>query len=396
MLGHLHSLGIRRFLADLTISARTSLTSSALVLATVLFVGACSKPEPAAKLELPRPVLIHIAKSTDGLTQPSLSLPAETRARIETRYGFRVGGKVSQRLVAVGDKVAAGQLIAKLDPQDLAPAISAQQAQINATKTEISLAQADLTRAKDLRDKNFVSQSQVDRQQAVLDGAKARLGANEAQLKQALNGAEFQFLRAEKPGVVLAVEAEVGQVVAAGQAVIRVAQDGPRDIVVNVPETSLKQAASSSAWSVQIPSTGNQAFSATLREISPIADPASRTYTLKLSLNGQYAVPLGATAVVQPLVLPVTQGAQAATVTPAVFMVPINALYSKDGKPNVWLVDSSGASAGNKEGVVRLVPVATGGLTDDSVRITSGIKNGDKVVIAGANLLIAGQKVKLP
>jgi membrane fusion protein, multidrug efflux system len=362
-----------------------------LVLALTMLLSACTKPEPVAKLELPRPVLIHVAKSSETAGQQGMSLPAETRARVETRYSFRVGGKISQRSVAVGDKVSAGQLIAKLDPQDLAPAITAQQAQVTATKTEISLAQADLTRAKDLRDKNFVSQAQVERQQAVLDGAKARLGANEAQLKQALNGAEFQFLRAEKSGVVLAVEAEVGQVVAAGQSVIRVAQDGPRDLVVNVPETSLKQATTSSAWNVQIPSLGNQTFSATLREVSPIADPASRTYTLKLSLDGQNAVPLGATALVQPIAQ-----AAGATATLPVYMVPINALYSKDGKPNVWVVDAPSAGANSKEGVVRLVPVATGGLTDDSVRITAGLKNGDKVVVAGANLLVAGQKVKLP
>jgi membrane fusion protein, multidrug efflux system len=362
-----------------------------LVLALTVFLAACTKPEPVAKLELPRPVLIHVAKNSETAGQQGMSLPAETRARVETRYSFRVGGKISQRSLAVGDKVSAGQLIAKLDPQDLAPAITAQQAQVTATKTEISLAQADLTRAKDLRDKNFVSQAQVERQQAVLDGAKARLGANEAQLKQALNGAEFQFLRAEKSGIVLAVEAEVGQVVAAGQSVIRVAQDGPRDLVVNVPETSLKQATTSSAWNVQIPSLGNQTFSATLREVSPIADPASRTYAVKLSLDGQNAVPLGATALVQPI--PQAAGATAA---PAVYMVPINALYSKDGKPNVWVVDAPSAGANSKEGVVRLVPVATGGLTDDSVRITAGLKNGDKVVVAGANLLVAGQKVKLP
>ena len=365
-----------------------------LFVCTALVISGCSKKEPAAKVESPRPVLTMVVAASNG--GETLSLPAETRARIETRYGFRIAGKLSQRLVAVGDTVSAGQLLARLDPQDLAPAIAAQNAQLEGARTELKLAQLDLARTRDLREKNFVSQAQLDRQVAVTEGAQARLAAAQAQLKQAQNNTDFQALRADKAGIVTAVEAEVGQVVASGQSVVRVAQAGPRDIVVNVPEVDLALARSTQQWLAIIPSLGNTPLLASLREISPLADAASRTYLMKLTLIGQgsvvastdgnqvgiYALPLGLTAVVRPAPSGMAAGASAN------FNVPLSALYSKDGKPNVWVVDAASST-------VRLVPIKTAGYTDDAVRVTSGIKAGDKVVTAGANMLIPGQKVKV-
>jgi membrane fusion protein, multidrug efflux system len=245
-----------------------------------------------------------------------------------------------------------------------------------------------LQRTKDLRDKNFVSQAQVERQQAVTEGAQAKLLAAQAQLKQALNGADFQALKADKAGVVVSVEAEVGQVVAAGQTIYRIAQAGERDFFVNVPESQLQFARATQQWVGVIPALGAQPVNAVLRELSPMADAASRTYQMKLSIVGSTQFPLGLTAVVKPLAPSNTDVAAALS-----FVVPLTALYSKDGKPKVWLVDSAAQA---KEGAVRLVEVKTSGFTDDGVRISSGLKVGDKVVIAGANLLVSGQKVKLP
>jgi membrane fusion protein, multidrug efflux system len=369
-------------------SKNSAASLTVVTVAMLLTFGAagCAKKEVEAKVEPPRPVLIQVVKSVQA--GESFSLPAETRARIETRYGFRVAGKLSHRLVAVGDAVTAGQMMAKLDPQDLAPAIAAQQAQLNGAKVELKLAQADLQRTKDLRDKNFVSQAQVERQQAVTEGAQAKLLAAQAQLKQALNGADFQALKADKAGVVVSVEAEVGQVVAAGQTIYRIAQAGERDFFVNVPESQLQFARATQQWVGVIPALGAQPVNAVLRELSPMADAASRTYQMKLSIVGSTLLPLGLTAVVKPLAPSNTDVAAALS-----FVVPLTALYSKDGKPKVWLVDSAAQA---KEGAVRLVEVKTSGFTDDGVRISSGLKVGDKVVIAGANLLVAGQKVKLP
>jgi membrane fusion protein, multidrug efflux system len=358
-----------------------------ITLASLFSIGVvgCAKKEVEAKVEPPRPVLIQVVKATQSAD--SFSLPAETKARIETRYGFRVGGKLSQRLVAVGDQVTAGQVLARLDPQDLAPAIAAQQAQLDGAKIELKLALADLQRTKDLREKNFVSQANVERQQAVSEGAQAKLLAAQAQLKQALNGADFQSLKADRAGVVVSVEAEVGQVVAAGQAIYRIAQAGERDFLVNVPESQLQIARATQQWVGVIPAMGGLTVSAVFREISPIADAASRTYPMKLSVFGSNQLALGLTAVVRPFAPTSTDSSKGQN-----FVVPLSALYSKDGNPKVWLVDSPGQA---KEGTVRLVEVKTNGFTDNGARVVSGLKVGDKVVIAGANLLVAGQKVKL-
>jgi membrane fusion protein, multidrug efflux system len=368
-------------------TSKLALSSTLLLACVPLLMVGCSKKEIEAKVEPPRPVLIQVVKPNNSSS--GFSLPAETRARLEARYGFRVGGKVSQRLVAIGDSVVAGQVIAKLDPQDLAPAIAAQQAQVDGVRTELKLAQVDLQRTKELREKNFVAQAQVDRQQAVTDGAQAKLVAAQAQLKQALNGADFQTLKADKAGVVVSVEAEVGQVVASGQVIYRVAQSGDRDLVVNVPESQLQAARATEQWTGVIPAMGNQIVRATLREISPMADPASRTYTMKLSVVGANQLPLGLTAIVKPAGAGNAEQSDGTTI-----VIPLSALYSKDGNPKVWLVDAAAQSQG-KEGTVRLVEIKTGGFTDDGARVVAGLKAGDKVVIAGANLLVAGQKVKL-
>jgi membrane fusion protein, multidrug efflux system len=350
-----------------------------------LLLASCAKQAPPVKAESARPVLIQTIKA--DASQTVFSLPGETRARIETRYAFRLGGKVAQRLVAVGDSIAAGQVLAWLDSQDLAPVVATQVALLDGAKTELKLTIADFNRTKELREKNYVSQAQLDRAQALVDGAQAKLKAATAQLKQAQTSTEFQVLKAEKAGLVISVEAEVGQVVSAGQAIYRVAQSGDRDLYVNVPETSLELAKRTSRWVAIVPAQGSKPIEAVLREISPLADPASRTYPMRLTLvNSAANLPLGLSAVVQPAVSSESAAAS--------YQVPLSALYSKDGKTNVWLVDA--AASDPKLGTVRLVSVKTDGFLDDSVRITEGLKSGDKVVVAGANLLVVGQKVKLP
>jgi membrane fusion protein, multidrug efflux system len=354
-----------------------------------LLLASCAKQEPPVKAESARPVLIQSIKA--DASQSVFSLPGETRARIETRYAFRLGGKVAQRLVAVGDSIAAGQVLARLDGQDLAPVVATQVALLDGAKTELKLTIADFNRTKELREKNYVSQAQLDRAQALVDGAQAKLKAATAQLKQAQTSTEFQVLKAEKSGLVISVEAEVGQVVSAGQAIYRVAQSGDRDLYVNVPESSLELAKRTSRWLAIVPAQGSKPIEAVLREISPLADPASRTYPMRLTLvNSAANLPLGLSAVVQPAV----SSESASELANRSYQVPLSALYSKDGKTNVWLFDA--AASDPKIGTVRLVSVKTAGFLDDSVRITEGIKSGDKVVVAGANLLVAGQKVKLP
>jgi RND family efflux transporter MFP subunit len=352
------------------------------LLALGLSVAACSSKDPdpaaapAAKQEPLRPVRTHIVQAQELVG--ALSLPAEIRPRIETRYGFRLGGKVAQRFVSVGDKVAAGQTLARLDSTDLTPQVNAAQSSLDAAQVDARLAGIELNRLKDLRDKNFVSQSAVDRQQAVHDAARARVEAAQASLRQARNGLEFQVLKAESAGIVTAVEAEAGQVVAAGQSIVRVSRIGDIEALVNIPEPALAQARKVPQWQVVIPSLGQRPLEAKVREIAPVADPASRTFAARLTLQGNLAdVQWGMTAIAS---VPGVQTGQ--------FLVPLTALHTRDQQSRVWILDRATQT-------VREVKVTTAGFVGDSVRISDGLKAGDEVVTAGANLLIEGQKVKL-
>jgi len=348
----------------------------AAIAALCLLVG-CKGKEPEVKVEAPRPVRSVVAKVT--ASAGVLSLPGEIRPRIESRLGFRVGGKLLQRNVSVGDRVVPGQVLARLDPTDLAPALQAQQALLESARTDRDLAAVELDRLRSLKSQNYISQGSLDRQQATFDSAVSRLNAAQAQLRQARNAIDFQVMRADAAGVVTAVEAEVGQVVTAGQPVIRVAQTAEREVAVNIPEADLDDVRRVKAWSVLLPALDDRVIAAKIRELSPIADPASRTYAARLTLSGNLDdIALGMTALVQ-------SNAQGG---PSYIVLPLSALYSRDGKTQVWRIDMS-------KRTVEPVEVKTAGLLDDSVRIASGISAGDRIVTAGANLLLAGQSVRL-
>ena len=330
----------------------------------------------ARKAEPPRPVrFMQVAMSQVG----DISfLPGEVRPRFEQRYGFRIGGKIATRLVDVGQAVKAGQVLAVLDSQDVLPAISAQEAQVEVARSDFRLQQSELKRQQELRDKGFVSGAALERQSAAAEAAQARLLAAQSQLANARNGLDFQTLRADKAGVVVAVDAEAGSVVSAGQGVIRVAQLGEKEIAINVPERSVSLMRKASGFAVSIDALAHRTYAAKLRELSPAADPASRTYAARLSLvDADDALALGMSATVR-LEL---RAAQA-------IVVPNSALYTRDGTTRVWLVDRPGET-------VNPVAVTLGDSTNDGVTVVSGLKQGDLVVTAGANLLLPGQKVRL-
>lgn len=363
--------------AYLTAHLRARAVAAVFFAATLTACSQSSEPPVSkTKVEPIRPVRTVVV--APQAVSSALSLPADIRPRFDTRYGFRVGGKLATRSVSVGDRVSPGQIMARLDPTDLAPQVNAAQANLDATNTDAKLAQTELGRLKELREKNFISQSQVDRQQAVLDSARSRVESAQASLKQARNALDFQVLKADVNGIVIAIEAEAGQVVAAGQPVIRVARLGDLEANLSIPEPQLAAARKVSQWQVILPALRGRAVTGTLREVSPTADPASRTFTARLTLSGNLAdVNWGMTAIA------VAPGASASEL-----LVPIAALHTQNEEPKMWLLDRASAT-------VKGVKVTTGGFVGESVRVTSGIKPGDEVVTAGANLLIEGQKVKL-
>jgi len=306
------------------------------------------------------------------------SLAGEVRPRVEVRYGFRVGGRVVERKVEVGDRVEKGQLLARLDPQDLTPALDAQRAQQEALRTELALAKADLTRSEGLRAGNFVSEANVERQRATVEAAAARLQAAAAQVSQARNSVGYQLLKADGAGIVTAVDVEAGQVVALGQTVIRVAQSGDAEVAINVPEQELGRTRDAQAWTVTLAGLPGREWHATLRELSPAADPASRTYAARLALVGDTSdIALGMSATAMARFSPQTR-----------IQVPLTALHSREGQARVWIVDPV-------TGKVASRPVETGALLDDNVVVENGLAGGETIVTAGANLLREGQRVRL-
>jgi multidrug efflux system membrane fusion protein len=343
---------------------------------SLALVACAPKDEPIAKVDPPRPVRTMVVQP--AAAAQTVQLPGEVRPRVESRLGFRVGGKLASRSVSVGDRVRAGQELARLDPTDLAPALQAQQAQVAAARTERELAAVDLQRLRSLQARNYISQASLDRQQASHDAAASRLEAAEAQLRQARNAIDFQVLRADADGVVTAVEAEAGQVVSPGQPVIRVARGGELEVAIDIPEGGLALARSAREWVVTVPALGGRTLAGRVRELSPVADPASRTYPARIALSGDLAgVALGMTTVVRA-----TRAGEAG------FVVPLSALHSKDGTPRVWRVDPA-------RGTVEAVVVETAGLLDDAVRIRAGLSAGDRIVTAGANLLVPNQAVRV-
>jgi membrane fusion protein, multidrug efflux system len=362
---------------------------TAALTASLILLAACGgqgKPEAkgqaagASNTEVPRPV--RVIKMAAAAADDALILPAEVRPRHEQRLGFRVGGKIAKRLVEVGQVVKAGQSLAVMDAADVLPAIAAQRAQVEVARSDEALQVAELKRVSELRDKGFLSGAAYERQEALTQSASARHNAAKSQLAQVSNGLTFQTLKADRDGVVVGIDAEVGSVVAAGQTVVRVAQPGQIELAVSVPEraiAALQSAAKSAAPIVAFAdAVPGKLYSATLRELSPSADPASRTYAARLSVtNADSLLRWGMSATARwP-----TQGAP-------VMVVPNSALYTRDNTPKVWVVDPATQT-------VQPVPVTLGASRDEGVVVAQGLKGGELVVTAGSNLLQPGQKVRM-
>ena len=349
------------------------------VLASAAVLAACARPEPA-----PEPV-----RSVKLLTVGPSNLSAaseyagEVRARVESRLGFRVGGKLVERPAEVGQRVKAGQLLARLDAQDLALSGQAAQAAVTAALTQRDLARADLERFKGLLAQGFVSQAEIDRRQATLDAAEATLRQAQAQSSVQGNQTGYARLLADAPGVVTAVQAEAGQVVQAGGSVVVLAQDGERDVVIAVPEDRLAQVRPGTPARVRpwAQADGSVDLKATVREVAASADPATRTYQVKLALPAEATLPLGATAYVT-LDTPYTGQAAITLPTTAVMQ---SAEGDRSGSV-VWVFDEP-------SGTVQPRPVQVAGADGNRVVIANGLKPGDEVVAAGGHVLSAGQKV---
>lgn len=345
--------------------------ASLMVLSVAL--SACSKP--AGKTEDIRPVRVMVLASSDVDVNAEFS--GEVRARVESRLGFRVGGKIVSRKVDVGTLVKHGQVLMELDPQDLQLAQAQALAGLRAAETSRDLASAELKRYQELRAKNFVSQAVLDAKDSAFKAAQASVDSANAAYRGQTNQAGYANLVSDIDGVVTAVDAEVGQVVAPGTPVVRVAKAGEKEIVIGLPEDKVETLRHVPDVQVRLWADPGKSVAGTIREISPVADPSTRTYTVKVKIPDSLTeAKLGMTAVVQ-----------FASKTPAPqIKVPLTALFYEKSATSVWVVEN---------GAVKLVPVAIGGVAGNELVLTKGVAAGQTVVTAGVNLLKPGQKVKI-
>jgi len=340
----------------------------------MLAVG-CSRPAPADD-----PVR-SVKLVTVGAAGQAAELPyaADIRARVESRLGFRVGGKLVQRSVEVGQRVRAGQVLALLDPQDLGAVAQAAEAQVLAARSQRDQAALDLQRSEALLAQGFVSDAERDRRRLALQAAEAALAQADAQARVQRNQAGYARLLADHDGVVVAVEAEPGQVVAAGAPVLRLAHDGPRDAVFAVPEDRVTQLKVGAAAQVVPWSQPALRWSGRVREVAASADPQTRTYQVRVALPAEAQPPLGATATV-------TWGASGPSADSTGLRLPSAALWQQGAGSAVWVFDAGA-------GVVRARAVQVAGLAGNEVLIASGLQRGEEVVAAGVHVLTEGQPV---
>lgn len=339
--------------------------------ALILTMAGCSKP--VEKVEEIRPV--RAMKMEPATTGTVAEFSGEVKARYESRLGFRVGGKIVARKVDVGAVVKRGDVLMRLDPQDLQLAQTQANSALSSAESSLSLAEAELARYKELRDKNFVSQAVLDSKESAYRSALAARDQAAAGLRTQRNQTNYGTLVADVDGVVTGLDAETGQVVAAGTPVVRLAQLGEKEIAISIPEDQVDALRRVTDVSVRTWANPKQVLPGKLRELSPVADTATRTYTAKISIpNAPADVRLGMTAYVT---------FSAASATP-MLKVPLTALVQNQGGSAVWVVEN---------GTVRLTPVTLAGPSGNDMLVASGITPGQTVVTAGVNLLKPGQKV---
>lgn len=345
-----------------------------LLAAAVAAIAGCSKP--AVTEEPVRPVLTQRVVPGTGVSRDVYS--GEIRARYETDVGFRVGGKIVSRAVDAGARVKQGQVLARLDPADAQLAAHAAQAQLASAESDFAFAKAERDRYSDLLAKKFISQSAFDAKETAFAAARARVDQARSQAAITGNQASYTTLVADADGVVVSVAAEPGQVVSAGQPVLRLARDGEKEVVLNAPEGRLPRFRVGNEVSISLWSDPAQPFRGRVREIAGGADPVTRTYAVRVTaVDPPKSAQLGMTANVA-----FASAADAATV-----VLPLSALAGDRTQPAVWIVDPATSQ-------VRSRPVTVGEYREDGVAITQGLNAGDLVVTAGVHKLRAGQVVR--
>jgi membrane fusion protein, multidrug efflux system len=346
---------------------------------TLCLLAACSKPPE--KVEDIRPVRVIVLNPANA--DVTSEFPGAVQARYESQLGFRVGGKIIARQVDVGTVVKRGQVLMRLDPKDLQLAQAQAVAAVTSAASNRDTAKADYKRYQELRDKNFVSQAVLDAKDTTFKAAQATFDQAEAAFKGQLNQTAYATLESDVDGVVTAINAEAGQVVAAGTPVVSVARQGAKEVVVGAPENQVDNLRHSSDVQVRLWADPKQVIRGTVREVSPIADPVTRTYAIKIAIPDDTPnVKLGMTAYASFI----------SKTSDNAIKVPLTALLRVQDHSVVWVVDGGTVHQVQQ---VHQVPVEITGQHGNEVWIQGALKGGQQVVTAGVNQLKPGQKVTI-
>ncbi|MGV7210044.1 efflux RND transporter periplasmic adaptor subunit [Oxalobacteraceae bacterium A2-2] len=358
---------------------RHRFVTSTVIAALPLALIACGgTPSADPRTGIPQ---VRVA-TVQGSAALSRSFTGTVAARVQSDLGFRVSGKVQERLVDAGQAVQRGQVLMRLDPADLRLAAHAQQEAVAAAQARAQQTAEDEARYRDLRGTGAISASAYDQVKAAADAARAQLNSARAQAEVALNASRYAELLADEDGVVMETLAEPGQVVGAGQAVVRLARAGSREAVIQLPET-LRPAIGSVAPATLFGDSGT-AVPATLRQLSHSADRLTRTFEARYVLDGALSnAPLGSTVTLQ---IPDAVSGQGARQDRAL-QVPIGALFDPGKGTGVWVIQGEPAKAYWR-------PVAVQRIDDAHAYVSGQLKEGDRVVALGAHLLREGALVR--
>ena len=347
-----------------------------LIVPIMLSLAACS--EKKATDPRTEPPMVRAA-IVEGAVPASRAFTGTVAARVQSDLGFRVSGKVLSRLVDVGQTVKRGQPLMRIDSIDLKLAVAAQEQAVAAAKALAQQTADDEERYRDLRGTGAVSGSTYDRIKTSAESAKAQLSAAEAQADVARNASSYTELLADSDGVVMETLAGPGQIVSAGQPVVRLARSGPREAIIQLPET-FRPSVGSVGQAILFGRNGVSA-PATLRQLSDSADRATRTFEARYVLDGQMAnAPLGTTVTIQT--------AGESSPTQGGLQVPIGALVDMGKGPGVWVISGDPASVAWK-------PVVIQSIDEERARIAGQVKQGDQIVALGAHLLREGELVRV-
>ncbi len=357
--------------------------------AAIAIVSACSPKAATPAPEIIRPVKTATVGSASATTSSTYS--AEIRPRIESQLAFRVGGKVVERLVEIGAVVRKNQVLMKLDPADLQLSANAALAQVAAAKANDDVAQAALKRSQELARQNFISAGALDQATGQANVTRAALAAAQATSNLGVNATQYGELRADSDGVVTALSAEVGQIVAAGTPVLKVSAGSQKDVVFSVPEGVVGMLKRGVPIGVQLWSKSGVTIAATVRDVAAIADPLTRTFTIKAALNDVNNVaPLGSTATV----LLSASAASKASAGASALVIPLASVVEAQGKTAVWVVETANNVSIVKKRLIVLATTLPDAGTDAQVVVASGLAAGSIVVTAGVHTLSEGQKVR--